>query len=65
MKEVHVPQVMSTGLFVENKIVGAAFTVSTLSILGLPLFLGFVVKLNVLISFISLDKFKIVIFYII
>jgi len=45
------------GLFVENKIVGAAFTVSTLSILGLPLFLGFVVKLNVLISFISLDKF--------
>ncbi len=36
------------GLFVNNKIVGLAFTVASLSAIGLPVFLGFVVKMNIL-----------------
>lgn len=36
------------GLFVNNKVVGIAFTIVTLSIIGQPLFLGFVVKMNIL-----------------
>ncbi len=36
------------GLFVNNKVVGLAFTVASLSAIGLPLFLGFVVKMNIL-----------------
>ena len=36
------------GLFVNNKVVGLAFTVASLSAMGLPLFLGFVVKMNIL-----------------
>jgi len=36
------------GLFVNNKVVGVAFTVASLSAMGMPLFLGFVVKMNVL-----------------
>ena len=36
------------GLFVKNKVVGVAFTVASLSAMGMPLFLGFVVKMNVL-----------------
>ena len=36
------------GIFSNNKLVGAAFTVTALSVLGLPLFAGFVVKMNVL-----------------
>lgn len=36
------------GLFVNNKVVGFAFTVVTLSVIGLPVFLGFVTKMNIL-----------------
>ena len=36
------------GLFVNNKVVGAAFTVIILSLLGLPMFAGFVVKMGIL-----------------
>ncbi len=32
------------GLFVNNKVVGVAFTVASLSAIGLPLFIGFVVN---------------------
>ena len=36
------------GLFVNNKVVGIAFTVVTLSVIGLPMFFGFVLKMNIL-----------------
>lgn len=36
------------GLFVKNILVGIAFTVAALSVMGLPLFVGFVVKMNYL-----------------
>ncbi|MBU1093943.1 MAG: hypothetical protein KKH01_05730 [Firmicutes bacterium] len=36
------------GLFANNILVGIAFTVAALSVMGLPLFVGFVVKLNYL-----------------
>ncbi|MFH1692921.1 MAG: proton-conducting transporter membrane subunit [Bacillota bacterium] len=36
------------GLFTKNILVGIAFTVAALSVLGLPLFVGFVVKMNYL-----------------
>ncbi len=36
------------GVFSNNKVVGASFSAVTLSVLGLPLFVGFVVKMNVL-----------------
>jgi formate hydrogenlyase subunit 3/multisubunit Na+/H+ antiporter MnhD subunit len=36
------------GLFTNNKVVGLAFTAVTLSVIGLPLFFGFVVKMNIL-----------------
>jgi len=38
------------GIFSNNKIVGIAFTIASLSVSGLPLFMGFVVKMNVLTS---------------
>lgn len=36
------------GVFTSNKVVGIAFTVAALSAMGLPLFFGFVVKMNML-----------------
>lgn len=45
------------GLFVENKVIGAAFTVSALSVIGLPLFAGFVVKMNILTGFFAESQF--------
>ncbi|PKK97057.1 MAG: hypothetical protein CVV58_03220 [Tenericutes bacterium HGW-Tenericutes-3] len=36
------------GLFAKNILVGIAFTVAALSVMGLPLFAGFVIKLNYL-----------------
>lgn len=36
------------GLFINNKLVGLAFTLVTLSVMGLPLLAGFVIKLNFL-----------------
>lgn len=38
------------GIFTNNKLVGVSFSISTLSILGLPLFVGFIVKMNILIQ---------------
>ncbi|PAT02317.1 hypothetical protein CI105_02955 [Candidatus Izimaplasma bacterium ZiA1] len=38
------------GIFSKNKIIGVAFTIASLSVSGLPLFMGFVVKMNVLTS---------------
>lgn len=38
------------GIFSLNKLVGVAFTATALSVIGLPLFVGFVVKMNVLTS---------------
>lgn len=45
------------GLFANNKVVGVPFTITVLSVIGLPLFIGFVVKMNVLVSFIDNDNF--------
>lgn len=36
------------GLFVNNKVVGLAFTAVTLSVIGLPMFFGFITKMNIL-----------------
>lgn len=36
------------GLFVKNKTIGLSFTFASLSVIGLPLFMGFVVKMNAL-----------------
>jgi multicomponent Na+:H+ antiporter subunit D len=36
------------GVFSKNKVVGVSFTIASLSLLGLPLFVGFVVKMNML-----------------
>jgi multicomponent Na+:H+ antiporter subunit D len=36
------------GIFGENKVIGVGVTASILSVLGLPLFFGFVVKLQIL-----------------
>ena len=43
------------GLFVNNKLVGVGFTVSVLSVLGLPLFFGFAIKMEVLTMFFEVD----------
>ncbi|MBN2540032.1 MAG: NADH-ubiquinone oxidoreductase, partial [Bacilli bacterium] len=48
-KEVGTDETQSLrGLFVDNKLVGVAFTLVTLSVMGLPLLAGFVIKLNFL-----------------
>lgn len=39
------------GAFVQNKVIGVAFTIAALSIMGLPVFFGFVAKMNSLTSF--------------
>ncbi|AIO18903.1 NADH-quinone oxidoreductase subunit N [Candidatus Izimaplasma bacterium HR1] len=41
------------GLFTENKLVGAAFSITVLSVLGLPLFIGFIVKMNILMTLVD------------
>ncbi|MCF7926752.1 MAG: NADH-ubiquinone oxidoreductase [Candidatus Izimaplasma sp.] len=45
------------GLFVNNKLIGAGFSVATLSILGLPIFAGFIVKMNILVAMANTPKF--------
>jgi len=45
------------GIFSKNKVVGAGFTVTVLSVLGLPLFVGFIVKMNVLVELVKADNF--------
>lgn len=41
------------GIFSENKLIGIGFTIASLSMLGLPLFAGFVVKMNILINMVD------------
>ena len=41
------------GIFTNNKLVGVAFTITVLSVLGLPLFVGFIVKMNVLMTLVQ------------
>jgi formate hydrogenlyase subunit 3/multisubunit Na+/H+ antiporter MnhD subunit len=36
------------GLFIKNKVIGFSFTVASLSVIGLPIFMGFVVKMKAL-----------------
>lgn len=43
------------GLFVNNKVVGVSFTVAVLNVLGLPMFFGFVLKMNILLEFFQTD----------
>jgi multicomponent Na+:H+ antiporter subunit D len=49
------------GLFVQNKLVGVMFTLATLSLMGLPLFVGFTIKLNFLLNLAGLDQIAIII----
>jgi multicomponent Na+:H+ antiporter subunit D len=44
------------GVFSKNKVVGISFTVASLSLLGLPLFVGFIVKMNMLRHVINNDN---------
>jgi multicomponent Na+:H+ antiporter subunit D len=44
------------GIFAENKLIGIGFTIASLSMLGLPLFAGFIVKMNILINMIDSAK---------
>ncbi len=48
------------GLFVKNILVGIAFTVAALSVMGLPLFVGFVIKLNYLTNLVLMDQLLVV-----
>lgn len=45
------------GLFKQNKVVGVAFTVVVLSVIGLPMFFGFVVKMSMLEGLMSVGYF--------
>lgn len=49
------------GIFSNNKLIGLAFTVAVLSMLGLPLFAGFVVKMNILINMINSTRIWLVV----
>ena len=46
-----------SGVFSKNKVIGVGFTVTVLSVLGLPLFVGFIVKMNVLVELVKVDNF--------
>ncbi len=48
------------GLFANNLVVGIAFTIASLSVIGLPLFVGFVIKLNFLSNLAGLGEFVII-----
>jgi multicomponent Na+:H+ antiporter subunit D len=47
------------GVFIKNKCVGIPFTISALSIVGFPLFIGFYVKMNSLYSLIIMEEYLI------
>lgn len=49
-----------SGLFVQNKVVGVLFTLVTLSVMGLPLLAGFVIKLNFLINLAALGEITLI-----
>ena len=44
-----------SGMFSNNKVVGVSFTIAALSVSGLPLFVGFVIKMNMLMDLFSMD----------
>lgn len=48
------------GVFANNKIVGLSFTAVSLSVIGLPVFIGFVIKMNMLQDLIAQDHLYIV-----
>ncbi|MBN2300317.1 MAG: hypothetical protein JXC31_03915 [Acholeplasmataceae bacterium] len=48
------------GLFAQNILVGIAFTIAALSVMGLPLFVGFIVKLNYLTTLVLMDQLMVV-----
>lgn len=45
------------GAFYNNKLVGVAFTISALSLIGLPLFYGFYSKINLLLGLFSINNY--------
>ena len=49
------------GLFSHNLLVGTTFTIATLSLMGLPLFIGFIIKLNYLTMFAQQNQFIVMI----
>ena len=49
------------GIFVKNKIVGVSVTMAFLSLLGVPFFYGFIVKLNLLMNLMLMNQFILVI----
>ncbi len=48
------------GLFAKNVVVGVAFTVAALSVMGMPLLVGFVIKLNFLTALAAADQIVLV-----
>jgi len=48
------------GLFSNNKVIGIAFTLAVLSLIGMPLFAGFVIKLNYLTVLVHLDQLVVI-----
>jgi len=49
------------GLFVNNKVVGVAYTLITLSVMGLPLLVGFTIKINFLTQLAAGDQIWLII----
>ncbi len=49
------------GLFAHNKVVGVTFTIAALSVMGLPLFVGFNIKLNFLMLLADYDHIWLVV----
>jgi NADH-quinone oxidoreductase subunit N len=48
------------GLFANNKVIGIAFTFAALSLIGMPLFAGFIIKMNYLTVLVHLDQLVII-----
>ena len=44
------------GIFVKNKVLGFAFSVAAMSLIGLPFFFGFVAKANALVALFAIDN---------
>lgn len=49
------------GIFVGNKIIGIATSIASLSLLGVPFFYGFIVKLNLLVNLVELNRVLVVV----
>ncbi len=50
-----------SGVFKDQKVIGLSYTIATLSMIGLPLFVGFFIKVNYLIQLTSLNQYLIII----